>query len=64
VPRIRSAPSWNGGEPDFGSAFWFDVLEQRPERRYVSDGDPNTISFPSELAERLAPRFAGRANPY
>lgn len=64
IPRIRSAPSWSGGDPDFGSAFWLDVLNQRPERRYISDGNPDTISFPSELAENLAPHFADRANPY
>jgi len=64
VPRIRSAPSWTGGDPDFGSAFWFDVLDRRPERRYVSDGNADTISFPAELADRLAPHFADRANPY
>jgi hypothetical protein len=31
---------------------------------FVSDGDPDTISFPAELADRLAPAFADRANPY
>jgi peptidoglycan/xylan/chitin deacetylase (PgdA/CDA1 family) len=30
---------------------------------YVSDGDPNKISFPAKLQERLAAAFAGQANP-
>lgn len=63
IPRIRSQPTW-GGEVDYGSGFWFDVLERAPERRYVSDGDPDTISFPAELTDRLHPDHADRANPY
>jgi peptidoglycan/xylan/chitin deacetylase (PgdA/CDA1 family) len=64
VPRIRSSPSWDGGEPDYGSAFWLGVLENNPDRRYVSDGDPDRISFPAELEDRLHEDFADRANPY
>ncbi|GGI07856.1 polysaccharide deacetylase family protein [Egicoccus halophilus] len=64
VPRIRSSPSWDGGEPDYGSAFWLQVFEDHPDRRYVSDGDPATISFPAELEDQLDPAHAERANPY
>lgn len=65
IPRIRSSPSWDGGDPDFGSRFWLEQLELgRTYRRYVSDGDPTTISFPAERAEELDARFADRANPY
>jgi peptidoglycan/xylan/chitin deacetylase (PgdA/CDA1 family) len=64
VPRIRSSPSWDGGEPDYGSAFWLGVLENNPERKYVSDGDPQRISFPSDLETQLHEDFADRANPY
>ncbi|MFA9432620.1 polysaccharide deacetylase family protein [Egicoccus sp. AB-alg2] len=64
VPRIRSSPSWDGGEPDYGSAFWLEVLEEHPERKYVSDGDPDTISFPAEFEDDLDPAHADRANPY
>jgi peptidoglycan/xylan/chitin deacetylase (PgdA/CDA1 family) len=64
VPRIRSSPSWDGGEPDYGSAFWLQVLENNPERKYVSDGDPTRISFPAELEDQLHPDHADRANPY
>jgi hypothetical protein len=64
IPRIRSTPGWDGGEPDYTSGFWFDVLERHPERRYVSDGNPATISFPAELADDLDEAFRDAANPY
>jgi peptidoglycan/xylan/chitin deacetylase (PgdA/CDA1 family) len=63
IPRIRSW-TWDGGEANYGSGFWLDVLERHPERRYVSDGDPSRISFPAELGDRLDPAFAARAAPY
>ena len=31
----------------------FGRFEQRPEERYVSDGDPRTITFPTELESQL-----------
>jgi peptidoglycan/xylan/chitin deacetylase (PgdA/CDA1 family) len=65
IPRIRSSPNWDGGEPDFGSRFWLEQLERGATyRRYVSDGDPETISFPADRAGELHERFADRANPY
>ena len=56
IPRIKTGP-WHGGEPDFASGFWLDVLRRHPERRYVSDGDPSHIFFPRKLAPQLAPRL-------
>jgi hypothetical protein len=65
IPRIRSSPAWDGGEPDYGSRFWLRQLERSDGyRRYVSDGDPSVISFPADRLDELAPRFADRANPY
>jgi len=63
APRVRSS-SWDGGEPDYGSGFWLDVLERHPERRYVSDGDPSQVSFPEQLRDQLDPSVEDRANPY
>jgi peptidoglycan/xylan/chitin deacetylase (PgdA/CDA1 family) len=63
IPRMRTSP-WNGGEPDYGSGFWLDVLKRNPSRRYVSDGDPKTISFPRGLADKLRPAHRIRANAY
>ncbi|MEX0705437.1 MAG: polysaccharide deacetylase family protein [Nitriliruptoraceae bacterium] len=65
IPRIRSQPHHDpDAEPDFGSGYWLWVLDQEPERLFVSDGSPSHVSFPAELADRLEPRFAELANPY
>jgi hypothetical protein len=66
VPRIRSSPSWqDGDEPDYGSRFWLGLLERgETYRPYVSDGNPDTISFPADRAEELDPSLEDRANPY
>ncbi|MEX1162140.1 MAG: polysaccharide deacetylase family protein [Nitriliruptor sp.] len=64
IPRIRSQPEPVDGDPDFGSNYWLEVLAEAPERRYVSDGDPDTIAFPSELRPQLAPDHEDRAVAY
>ena len=64
VPRIRTSPAWEGGEPDYGSRFWLEWFEAHPDRRYVSDGDPDTIAFPAGLEADLDPAHADRAKPY
>ncbi|MBD0291490.1 MAG: polysaccharide deacetylase family protein [Thermoleophilia bacterium] len=63
IPRIRTSPP---GAPngDYGSTYWLDFLTANPARRYVSDGDPERVSFPRSLASQLAPRFRERANAY
>jgi peptidoglycan/xylan/chitin deacetylase (PgdA/CDA1 family) len=62
IRRIQTHP-----DPDFefGSTWWLDVLAANDgARRYVSDGNPDTISFPEELADQLADEHEDRANPY
>lgn len=59
VPRIRSG--LRTGDQAFTSTDW---LPKMASTRYISDGNPATISFPKALAGRLAPRLAGQANPY
>ena len=61
IPRIRTAPE---ATAEYGSAFWLDFLRKHPERRYVSDGDPDRISFPASRSGELAARYRSRANPY
>jgi len=63
IPRIRTG-DWGGGEPNFTSGYWLEVLRGDRGRRFVSDGNPDRISFPRELAGRLSPRLRARANPY
>jgi peptidoglycan/xylan/chitin deacetylase (PgdA/CDA1 family) len=65
IPRIRSQPNWSeGDEPDYASGFWLTWFEDNPERRYISDGNPDTVSFPEALADQLDPELEDRANPY
>lgn len=63
LPRIRSA-AWDGGEPNYGSTFWLDWFADNPERRYVSDGNPDTIAYPSGTDATVAPAHADRALAY
>ena len=62
IPRIRTNPTWNGTR-DFTEGMWLDLLEKNPGLRYVSDGDPETISFPRSEAPDLAVRYRSRAKP-
>jgi peptidoglycan/xylan/chitin deacetylase (PgdA/CDA1 family) len=63
IPRIRTNPRWNGSR-DFTEGMWLDILERNPQLRYVSDGDPERISFPRTKADQLAPQYRAQANPY
>jgi peptidoglycan/xylan/chitin deacetylase (PgdA/CDA1 family) len=63
IPRIRTAPP-DAAEPEMGSTYWLDQLRKTPGMRYVSDGDPDAISFPRGRGGDLAPAFRTRANPY
>jgi hypothetical protein len=54
---------WDG-ERDFCAEFWLHELKEHPELRYVSDGDPERITFPRGERASLAPRFRSRENPY
>jgi peptidoglycan/xylan/chitin deacetylase (PgdA/CDA1 family) len=63
IPRIRTTPP-GVGEQEWGSSWWLDILKNEKGRRYISDGDPNTISFARAREADLAPRFAARAKPY
>ena len=63
IPRIRTNPSWDGTR-DFTAGMWFDLLERHPALRYVSDGDPERITFPRADEAKLAPAYRDRANPY
>jgi peptidoglycan/xylan/chitin deacetylase (PgdA/CDA1 family) len=63
IPRIRTTPK-GASDPEYGSSWWLDHLRSDPGRRYVSDGDPDTIAFPRQFSEALAPQFRARARPY
>jgi len=62
VPRIRSG--LRTGDQSFTSTDWLPQLFSGKVTPYVSDGDPDHISFPKAAAGRLSPRFASQARPY
>jgi hypothetical protein len=46
-----------------GSTDWLDRLTADPELRYVSDGDPKTISYPDGAGDKVGEAYASRARP-
>ena len=50
VPRIRASEM---DTENTGLYDWLEYLDKNPGERYISDGDPNTISFPKELEDQL-----------
>lgn len=52
LPRIQALdPSLDTG--DSGLYAWIQYFADNPERRYVSDGDPETVTIPRHMAERV-----------
>jgi len=62
VPRIRSG--LRTGDQSFTSTDWLPQLYSGKVTPYVSDGDPDHVSFPKASASRLSPRYASMARPY
>lgn len=59
VPRIRSGR--RTGDQSFTSTYWLPRLRAV---RFISDGDPDLISFPRATSALLDPRLRSRARPY
>ena len=51
LPRIQAV------DQDFG--YWLAYFEKNPGERFVSDGDPTTVTIPSARRDRLKPSLAG-----
>lgn len=47
LPRIQAI------EGDFGITYWLDHLQNDPGKRYVSDGDPETVTVPRDSREEV-----------
>ena len=60
IPRIRSEV-----DPgvEYGSAMWLDRLADDPLLRFISDGDPGTVTFPQDREGELAEAYAAKARP-
>lgn len=62
IPRIRASPSRK--EKDRSSGYWLRYLLLNPDQRYISDGDPSTVTVPKVLAGGVAPKYRGRVRTY
>jgi peptidoglycan/xylan/chitin deacetylase (PgdA/CDA1 family) len=60
IPRIRTSHADWDGEQDFAFSYWMRQLEQNPGSRYVSDGDPETITVREGHEGEVRPRYAAR----
>jgi hypothetical protein len=58
IPRLLSG---HDKSLYFGATYW---LNRIGTTRYISDGDPDRISFPKSAAAKLSPHFASLARPY
>jgi peptidoglycan/xylan/chitin deacetylase (PgdA/CDA1 family) len=47
LPRIQA------NELPYGITFWLDILKRHPNLRFVSDGDPNTVTVPRSQADKV-----------
>lgn len=52
MPRVQALALTNK-EGSAGSESWFQYFRDNPERRYRSDGDPNTITIPKHVEPRV-----------
>ena len=63
IPRIRTSHADWDGSTDYAAGYWLRQLRE-PGRRFVSDGNPDRVSFPRDEQAHLLPRFAARARSY
>ena len=56
VPRIQVMDyDPEDGSGASGSDYWLRYFDKHPELRFISDGDPTTISAPAYMEPRLLP---------
>jgi hypothetical protein len=60
IPRIRSGPG--GAQLDAG--YWLTYFQAHPGVLYVSDGNPNKVSFPAYESPKLASSYQAQAQAY
>jgi len=60
IPRIRSSHMpWSSAE-EYTFAYWMRALEEDPKQRFVSDGEPNTVTVRAGEESAVASRFRKR----
>ncbi len=58
LPRVRASEMETAG---MGLYDWLERLRENPQNRYISDGDPDTVAVPEELAGEVdESRLAGK----
>lgn len=62
IPRIRSGPKDKPVETD--STYWLDLLDDGKWTPFVSDGDPEKVSFPDDTSVEISPDWEDKANAY
>lgn len=60
IPRIRSSPP--SEQLENGSSYWLDQFDQNPDARFVSDGDPSTITILPGDIDQVAERFRSKVS--
>lgn len=61
MPRVRGSSTPIENAYDMG--FFLEFYRERPEFRYISDGDPDTIAVPAEYEENLDKASLGDKTP-
>ena len=65
IDRVRSEGKIKEDDcKQFCSTAWLDYLDKHPDERYTSDGDPNTVTFPNMLEDRLGKPYRAWARVY
>ncbi len=55
LPRVRASEMFTAG---MGMYEWLEILDEQPGQRYISDGDPDTVVFPSNLEDQVREEVA------
>lgn len=50
LPRVRASEMFTAG---VGIYEWLEILDEHPDRRFISDGDPDTVVIPSTLEDQV-----------
>ncbi|MBE1535362.1 polysaccharide deacetylase family protein [Actinomadura algeriensis] len=65
IPRVRSEGKIRENDcKKYCSTAWLEYLDQHPQERYTSDGDPATVTIPRGMQDALAPQYRGMARVY
>ncbi|GGV25401.1 xylanase [Actinomadura cremea] len=65
IPRVRSEGKIKENDcKQYCSTAWLEYLDQHPEERYTSDGDPSTVTVPRGLQDGLAAQTRSIARIY